>query len=59
MTKRERFWRATRHEEAGRLPFWADWLGPLERWRADGMPVEECPGDFSPRQIETFLFPTG
>jgi len=44
-----------RFEQVDRLPLWADWLGPLERWRAEGMPVEERRGEFSPRQIETFL----
>ena len=39
MTNRERFWRTVRFEKVDRLPFWADWLGPWERWRKEGLPI--------------------
>lgn len=39
MNNRERFWRTMRFQEVDRLPFWADWLGPWERWREEGLPV--------------------
>lgn len=39
MNARERFWHFVRFEEADRLPDWADWLGPWERWREEGLPV--------------------
>ena len=39
MNKRERFWRTMHFQEVDRLPFWADWLGPWDRWRREGLPV--------------------
>ncbi len=39
MTNRERFWRTVNFQEVDRLPFWADWLGPWERWRDEGLPI--------------------
>ena len=38
LTNRERFWRTMRFQPVDRLPFWADWLGPVEQWRQQGMP---------------------
>jgi hypothetical protein len=40
MTNRERFWRTVRFQEIDRLPFWSDWIGPFDRWRAEGMPKD-------------------
>ena len=45
MNPRERFWAAMRFEPVDRLPFWSDWLGPWETWRAQGLPV---PPDATP-----------
>ena len=39
MTPRERFWRTMRFEPVDRLPDWADWLGPWETWRKQGLPL--------------------
>lgn len=39
MNKRERFWRTMRFEEVDRVPLWADWLGPWDRWRQEGLPA--------------------
>jgi hypothetical protein len=39
MNKRERFWRTMRFQKVDRLPLWADWLGPWQRWQAEGLPV--------------------
>jgi len=33
MNNRERFWQFVRFQKVDRLPFWADWLGPWQRWR--------------------------
>ena len=44
-TSRERFWRTARFQPADRLPFWADWLGPAERWRQEGLPIDVDPQD--------------
>ncbi len=41
MTNRERFWRWARFEPVDRLPFWADWLGPWETWRHQGLKIDE------------------
>ncbi len=46
MTKRERFWRTMRFQEVDRLPFWADWIGPFERWHQEGMPKDVDPFEF-------------
>ena len=46
MTPRERFWRTMRFESTDRIPFWADWIGPFERWRAEGMPEDVEPFEF-------------
>lgn len=40
ITTRERFWRTVRFQPVDRLPFWADWLGPVERWRQEGLPID-------------------
>ncbi len=45
MNARERFWRVMRFEEVDRLPLWADWLGPWQRWREEGLPI---PPDLDP-----------
>jgi len=39
LNNRERFWKFVNFEKIDRLPFWADWLGPWERWRAEGLPI--------------------
>jgi hypothetical protein len=39
MNPRERFWATVRYQPVDRLPFWADWLGPWETWREQGLPV--------------------
>ena len=39
MTSRERFWRTMRFEPVDGLPNWADWLGPWETWRKQGLPL--------------------
>ena len=41
MNNRERFWKFANFEKIDRLPFWADWLGPWDRWRAEGLPMIE------------------
>ncbi|MGQ9610953.1 MAG: hypothetical protein ACUVWN_16775 [bacterium] len=46
MTKRERFWRTMRFQEVDRLPFWADWIGPFDRWHQEGMPRDVDPFEF-------------
>ncbi|MBD3180936.1 hypothetical protein GF312_01520 [Candidatus Poribacteria bacterium] len=46
MTKRERFWRTMRFQEVDRLPFWADWIGPFDRWHEEGMPKDVDPFEF-------------
>ncbi len=33
MNNRERFWQFVRFQKVDHLPFWADWLGPWQRWR--------------------------
>ena len=38
MDNRERFWRTMRFQDTDRLPFWADWLGPFDRWHREGLP---------------------
>ena len=43
MTNRERFWRTMRFQEVDHLPFWADWIGPFDRWREEGMPSDVDP----------------
>jgi uroporphyrinogen decarboxylase len=40
LSSRERFWRTVRFEPVDRLPFWADWLGPVERWKREGLPID-------------------
>jgi len=39
VTNRERFWRAMRFQEVDRLPFLGDWIGPMERWQTEGLPI--------------------
>jgi hypothetical protein len=39
MNNRERFWSFANFEEIDRLPFWADWLGPWNRWQKEGLPI--------------------
>jgi hypothetical protein len=46
MTNRERFWKTMRFEEIDRLPFWADWIGPFDRWREEGMPKDVDPFEY-------------
>jgi hypothetical protein len=41
MNRRERFWRTMRFEPVDRLPLWADWLGPWERWAEQGLALPE------------------
>lgn len=42
---RERFWRTMRYQPVDHLPFWADWLGPAERWKQEGLPIDVDLGD--------------
>jgi hypothetical protein len=46
MDKRERFWRTVRFQNPDRPPFWADWIGPFERWHAEGMPTGVDPFEY-------------
>lgn len=39
MNMRERFWRCMHFQPVDRLPLWADWLGPFERWHQEGLPA--------------------
>ena len=39
MNNRERFWKFANFEKIDRLPYWADWLGPWDRWRAEGLAI--------------------
>jgi len=39
LNNRERFWKFINHEEIDHLPFWADCLGPWQRWRKEGLPI--------------------
>jgi len=45
LSRRERFWRTMRYRPVDRLPFWADWLGPVERWKKEGLPIDIDPAD--------------
>ena len=51
MNNRERFWRTMRFQPVDRLPYWADWLGPLQRWREEGLPVD---ADMDQDQFKTW-----
>ena len=46
MNQRERFWRTVRFQDIDRLPFWADWIGPFDRWQKEGMPADVDPFEF-------------
>ena len=50
MNNRQRFWRFSRFEEIDRLPYWADWLGPWDRWREEGLPLPAVNDDDRLRQ---------
>ncbi len=39
MNNRERFWQFAHFQKVDHLPFWADWLGPWQRWRDEGLPI--------------------
>ena len=41
MDIRERFWRTMRFQPVDRAPDWADWLGPWDRWRHEGLDLPE------------------
>ena len=43
LSSRERFWRTVRFEPVDHLPFWADWLGPVERWKEEGVGLTVLP----------------
>ena len=38
MNERERFWRLMHFQPVDRIPLWADWLGPFNRWHGEGLP---------------------
>lgn len=40
MNAKERFWKFIRFEEVDQVPFWSDWLGPLDSWEKEGLPVD-------------------
>ena len=51
LSNRERFWRTMRFQPVDRLPYWADWLGPAERWKEEGLPIDvDLAEDGRPRQ---------
>jgi len=59
LTPRERFWRTMRFQPVDRLPWWADWLGPWERWRREGLPLPPDVNtrvDFKAWSVEYFHF---
>jgi hypothetical protein len=60
MNPRERFWAMVRFQPVDRLPFWADWLGPWEAWRDQGLPIprDAAPDTFDDKHwfIEHFGF---
>ncbi|NLV74677.1 MAG: hypothetical protein GXY52_08345 [Chloroflexi bacterium] len=39
LNARTRFWRFARHEDVDYIPDWGDWVGPAERWQAEGCPI--------------------
>jgi len=41
MDIRERFWRTMRFQPVDQAPDWADWLGPWDRWRHEGLDLPE------------------
>ena len=41
MNPRQRFWKFANFEPIDHLPDWADWLGPWEAWKNQGLPVPE------------------
>jgi hypothetical protein len=38
VNERERFWRLMSFQPVDRIPLWADWLGPFNRWHGEGLP---------------------
>jgi hypothetical protein len=58
VSSRERFWRVMKFDTTEGLPFWADWLGPWKRWKAEGLPVDLSLNDEALRAwgIECFGF---
>ncbi len=40
LSSKERFWRVMRFQKVAALPFWGDWIGPWERWKKEGLPVD-------------------
>jgi hypothetical protein len=45
LTKRELFWQFSKFEQIDHLPYWADWLGPWDRWRKEGLPLPSTTDD--------------
>ena len=39
MNNRDRFWKFANFESIDHLPDWADWLGPWQRWKEEGLPI--------------------
>ena len=39
VNERERFWRLMHFQPVDRIPLWADWLGPFNRWHGEGLPA--------------------
>ena len=39
MTPRERFWKFAAREPGAEIPFWGDWVGPIDVWRKQGLPA--------------------
>ena len=60
MDARERFWRTMRFQPVDQLPDWADWLGPWDRWREQGLELpagyDEGTVDMRAWALERFNF---
>ncbi|MHB9032720.1 MAG: uroporphyrinogen decarboxylase family protein [Anaerolineae bacterium] len=58
VTARERFWSFSRYEPVDYVPYWGDWVGPVERWRLEGCPIPNDIGDDNERRwfIDYFGF---
>ncbi len=49
MDARERFWRTMRFQPVEQVPNWADWLGPWDRWREQGL---ELPAGYDEGDVD-------
>jgi hypothetical protein len=54
LSPKQRFWKTIHFEPVAQLPLWADWLGPFERWKSEGLRCDAI-GSLQPGSRDWFV----